>query len=77
MFSGYQTTDELAQNLIDVGFSEEMINRLLFHLLKGDKEKCLCLLEKRRAELLDDIHKEQYGIEFLDRLLCNLKEKSK
>ena len=77
MFSGYRTTDELTENLIDAGCSEEMINCLLLRLLKGDKQECLFLLEKKRAELLDDIHKEQSKIEFLDGLLCSLKENSK
>ena len=77
MFTGYQNTKELAQNLIDAGCSEEMIACLVSCLLDGNKEEGLCRLEKRRAELLHNIHKEQSGIEYLDELLDSLREKTK
>lgn len=73
MFSGYQNTEELTQNMMDAGCSEEMIACLLSCLLHGDKAGGLCQLEERRAELLDEIHKEQSCIEFLDELLYSLK----
>ncbi len=76
MFAGYQSTEELTQNLKDAGCSEEMIVCLVSCLLDGNKEKCLCRLEKRRAELLHDIHKEQSGIEYLNELLDSLREKN-
>ena len=75
MFAGYQSTEELTQNLIDAGCSEEMISGLLSCLLDGNKEEGLCRLEERRAELLHDIHKEQAGIEYLDELLDRLRDK--
>ena len=77
MFTVYQSTEELTQNLIDAGCSKEMIASLLSCLLDGNKEEGLCQLEKRRAELLDDIHKEQSGIEYLDALIDSLREKNK
>ena len=77
MFAGYQNTEELTQNLIDAGCSEEMIACLVSCLLDGNKEEGLCRLEERRAELLHDIHKEQSGIEYLDELLDSLREKTK
>ena len=77
MFAGYQHTEELTQNLIDAGCSEEMIACLVSCLLDGNKEEGLCRLEERRAELLHDIHKEQSGIEYLDELLDSLREKTK
>ena len=77
MFTGYQNTEELIQNLIDAGCSEEMIACLVSCLLDGNKEEGLCRLEKRRAELLHDIHNEQSGIEYLDELLDSLREKTK
>ena len=76
MFTGYQSTEELTQNLIDAGCSEEMIACLVSWLSDGNKEEVLCLLEERRAELLHDIHKEQYNIEYLDCLLASLREES-
>ena len=77
MFAGYQSTEELTQNLIDAGCSEEMIACLVSCLLDGNKEEGLCRLEERRAELLHDIRKEQSGIEYLDKLLDSLREKNK
>ena len=77
MFTGYQNTEELTQNLIDAGCSEEMIACLISCLLDGNKEEGLCRLEERRAELLHNIHKEQSGIEYLDELLDSLREKNK
>lgn len=74
MFTGYQSTEELTQNLIDAGCSQEMIACLLSCLLDGNKQEGLCRLEERRAELLNDIHKEQSGIEYLDELLDSLKK---
>ena len=77
MFAGYPSTEELTQNLIDAGCSEEMIACLVSCLLNGNKEEGLCRLEERRAELLHNIHKEQSGIEYLDELLDSLREKTK
>ena len=77
MFTGYRTTEELTQSLLDAGCSEEMIACLVSCLLDGNKEEGLCRLEERRAELLHDIHKEQSGIEYLDELLDSLREKNK
>ena len=76
MFTGYQSTEELTQNLIDAGCSEEMIACLVSCLSDGNKEEGLCRLEARRAELLHDIHKEQSDIEYLDSLLASLRERS-
>ena len=73
MFTGYQTTEELTQNLIDAGCGQEMIACLLSCLSEGGKEECLCQLEDRRAELLGDIHKEQSGLAYLDELLAGLR----
>ena len=77
MFTGYRTTEELAQNLIDAGCGEEMISRLLSCLLEGDKAECLCQLEERRSELLDDIHRNQSILAYLDELLAGLREQAK
>ena len=76
MFAGYLNTEELTQNLIDAGCSEEMIACLVSCLLDGNKEEGLCRLEERRAELLHDIHKGQSDIEYLDSLLASLREES-
>ena len=77
MFAEYQTTEELAQNLIDAGCSQEMIACLLSYLLEGDKAEGLCRLEERRSELLSDIHKDQSSLSYLDELLVSLREQVK
>lgn len=77
MFRGYENTEELTQNLIDAGCSETMITGFLSCLLQGDKTGSLCRLEERRAELLDEIHKEQSCIQFLDEQLYDLRGQSK
>ena len=76
MFTGYQSTEELTQNLIDAGCDEEMISVLLSCLSNGNQAECLCLLEKRREEILRGIHKEQANIEYLDELLVSLRRKN-
>ena len=76
MLTGYQTAEELTQNLIDAGCGQEMIVCLLSCLSEGCKTECLCQLEERRAELLGDIHKEQSGLAFLDELLADLREQA-
>lgn len=76
MFTGYQSIEELTQNLIDAGCSEEMIACLVSCLLDGDKEEGLCRLEVRRSELLRDIHKKHSGIAYLDELLCDIQNKN-
>ena len=73
MFTGYKNTEELTQNLRDAGCSDEIIADLLSCLLHGKKEECLSRLEEQRAELLDDIHKEKSGIEYLNELLGGLR----
>ena len=77
MFTGYQTVEELAQNLIDAGCGEELISCLLSCLLEGDKAEGLCRLEERRSELLDDIHRDQSVLAYLDELLAGLREQAK
>lgn len=74
MFEGYRTTEELVQNLIDVGCSEEIIKSLLSCLRSGNQGEGLSRLAQRRAELLDDIHKEQACIAFLDRLILDVRD---
>lgn len=76
MFEGYQNTEELTHNLIDAGCSETMITCFLSCLFNGDKAGSLRQLEERRSELLEEIHKEQSCIEFLDNQLYSLREQA-
>lgn len=77
MFAGYQTTEKLTQCLTDAGCSEEMIACLLSCLLNGNKQECLSRLEEWREELLGNIHKERFGMEYLDGLLAGVREKGR
>ena len=77
MFEGYQNTEELTRNLIDVGCSGAIITCFLACLFNGDKEGSLDYLEKWRVELLEKIHKGQSCIEFLDEQLYSLRGQSK
>ena len=77
MFTGYQSKEELTQNLIDIGCGEETIGCLLSCLIEGNKKEGLFRLEEKRAELLNDIHKEQSAVEYLDELLASIREKDK
>ena len=74
MFTGYQSAEELTRHLRDIGCSEDMIADLLSHLRSGEKAEGLCQLEKWRAELLREIHKEQSCIAYLDEMLCSIKK---
>ena len=76
MFTGYHSTEELTQHLQDIGCSEDMITELLALLRRGEKTQGLCQLEQWRAKMLDEIHKEQSCIAFLDEMLCSLKTES-
>ena len=77
MFMGCQDAEELTQNMVDAGCTEEMITCFMSCLQKGDKSGGLCLLEEQRQELLHEIHGEQSCIEFLDEQLYNLRGKIK
>lgn len=73
MFSVKQSTEELTQNLIDAGCSEDAIKSFLSCLLNGDKAESLCRLQEQRSELLEEIHKDKSCIELLDELILNLR----
>ena len=73
MFTGYQTAEELTQNLIDAGCGQEMIACLLSCLWEGGKGECLCRLEEWRAQLLDDIRRERSDLAYLNELLAGLR----
>lgn len=70
MFDGYRSADELFHDLAGAGCSEEMI----VALLHSDRAESLRRLEEFRAELLNEIHREKYCIEFLNEQLCILKK---
>ena len=74
MFNGYQSIEELTRHLRDIGCGEDLIDEFLSHLRSGEKAEGLCQLEKWRANLLSEIHKEQSCIAYLDEMLCSIKK---
>lgn len=77
MVSGYETEEELIQNLVDAGCGEDMVNEFLYCLRRGQKKKGLLLLQEQREALLDGIHKDQSCIEYLDKLLGGMRVSQK
>lgn len=76
MFGGYQSMEELVQNLTDAGCDKDTIAGVLSCLQSGNKAESLAQLEKQRSNLLSNIHNEQASIEYLDRLLYELKDQA-
>ena len=77
MLTGYRTVEELTENLLDIGCSEDMVSCLLSCLERGGKAEGLRKLEEGRMELLCRIHRERASIGFLDELLSNLRRQPK
>lgn len=76
MFGGYQSKEELIESLTDAGCDANTISYILTYLQSGNKAESLAQLEKQRSHLLCNIHEEQASIEYLDRLLYDLKGKA-
>ena len=74
MLSGYQTEEELIQNMVDAGCEEETVASVLTCLKQGQKKKGLLLLQRQREMLLDGIHRDQSCVEFLDDVLCGMRK---
>ena len=74
MFNGYQTEEDLIQNMVDAGCEKETVDSVLTCLKQGQKKKGLLLLQGQRKTLLDGIHRDQACIEFLDDVLCEMRK---
>lgn len=74
MLSGYQTEEELIQNMVDAGCKEDTVAGVLTCLKQGQKKKGLLLLQAQRETLLDGIHKDQSCIEYLDDVLGRMRK---
>lgn len=75
MFSGYQTEAEFIQNMVDAGCEKCMVASVVSCLKQGQKRKGLSLLQGQRKALLDEIHKDQSCIRFLDDVLCTMQKR--
>lgn len=74
MLSGYQTEEELIQNMADAGCKEKMAADVLNCLKQGQKKKGLLLLQGQRKTLLDGIHRNQSCIDYLDDVLGGIRK---
>lgn len=74
LLSGYQTEEELIQNMIDAGCEEDTVASILNCLKQGQKREGLLLLQAQRETLLDGIHRGQSCIEYLDDVLVGMKK---
>lgn len=74
MLCGYQTEEELVQNMADAGCKEETVAGVLTCLKQGQKKEGLLLLQAQRETLLDGIHKDQSCIEYLDGVLGGMQK---
>ncbi len=63
------------ENLIDIGFGEEMIAHCSLLQKEGRNEDLLRILRLRRRDLLNSIHAEQKKLDCLDYLAYQLRRK--
>lgn len=65
--------DELLQNLIDAGCSEEMIAKFMCYYNSCNKQGQLCVLNCQRKKLLEQLHEKKQEIDCLDYLIYQYK----
>ena len=65
--------DAMMQNMFDAGCSENEISCFCKCLECSNKKEELVILEMRRMEILNDIHKIQYNIRLLDEMAVIVK----
>ncbi|MCD8038543.1 MAG: hypothetical protein LUE96_05595 [Lachnospiraceae bacterium] len=62
------------QNLIDIGFGEEMSSHCVTLQKEGRRKELLIALKNRRQDLLRHIHEEQKKLDCLDYLVCQVEK---
>ena len=67
----HKSEQDVKKNLEDIGFSEQEI--LLFFQYRPEEQ--LNFLNRHRKKLLEQIHKDQHQLEYLDYLLYHIKQK--
>ena len=71
-----QNTEAYIQNMIDAGCDNTQVECFCECLKQKNQKEELCILEKHRADLLDEIHHIQSSIEELDRVRKQIKNGS-
>ncbi len=74
MLSGYQTEEEIIQNMLDAGCEEDTVASVLTCLKQGQRKKGLLLLQEQRKMLLEGIRRDRSCIEFLDDVLYGMRK---
>ena len=69
MFENEQTLEEVKQNMEDSGYTMEEIDAFLPIWESGNKSESIKLLSKQRKILLQNIHKDQADLEFLEGII--------
>ncbi|MCD8189989.1 MAG: hypothetical protein LUD78_07180 [Clostridiales bacterium] len=68
-------TQRFYQNLVDIGFGEEMVSHCVLLRQEGRTGELLHTLQNSRRELLTQIHAEQKKLDCLDYLVCWLSKR--
>ncbi|MCC8137932.1 MAG: hypothetical protein LIO76_07710 [Clostridiales bacterium] len=66
--------EAIIQNMKDAGCDEACIREFLLEYRQGEKKKCDMLLNRHRRRLLDQLHREQKKIDYLDYLSYQMKK---
>lgn len=74
---GYDSKEDVVQNLIDAGCSPDTIQCFMDHFDKGDWKYQLSLLEEHRKSILCKVHEEEKQIDCLDYLVYRIKNRKK
>lgn len=69
------TADAIAQCLKDAGCGDSVIEHFLADFESGRLKESICILQKHRETLLNDLHKGQKRIDCLDYLIFMLQKK--
>ncbi len=74
---GYDSREEVIQNLRDAGCGPDIISRFMEYLDKNDFSAPLRLMEEQRQRLLSKVHDEEKRIECLDYLVYQIRRNNK
>lgn len=65
--------ESLKKNLIDIGCNHKQIQRFLKYYDDDDKKNMYFFLRLQRCRILEEVHREQKKIDYLDYLVYTLK----
>ncbi|MCI9081835.1 MAG: hypothetical protein HFI70_05900 [Lachnospiraceae bacterium] len=74
---GYESKEDVVQNLRDAGCSPDTIRCFMEHFDQGDWKDQLELLEEHRENILNRVHEEERQIDCLDYLVYQIRNRKK